>query len=124
MTKRVMVVDDNREFLDLLTLMLQHAGYAVERAEGGLQALELLEAAEELPDAVVLDIMMPVRSGLELLENLRWDARYERLPVVVLTAMTLNQEEREFIDTFSVACLDKTRTPELISHLNRILPAG
>lgn len=124
MAKCVLVIDDNREFLHLLRLMLGKAGYEVRAAESALQAQQWLEQREVEPDAIILDIMMPVRTGIEFLENLRWDARYEHVPVVVLTAMTLSEEEREFVETFSVACLDKTRTPDLIDYLRQIVPDG
>jgi chemosensory pili system protein ChpA (sensor histidine kinase/response regulator) len=118
--KTILVVDDNREFLNLLNLMLTKAGYRVVLAEDGVQALEILEAG--LPDAMILDLMMPVRNGFELLENIRWDPRFGQLPVIVLTAMSLNEEEREFIDEFSVACLDKVHTPDLIENLKKLIP--
>jgi CheY-like chemotaxis protein len=120
LAKTILAIDDNREFLRLLELMLSKAGYTVLQAESALRASELLE--QSLPDAILLDIMMPVRNGLEFLENLRWDPRFEKIPVVVLTAMTLSDEEREFVEAFSAACLDKSRTPELVETLGRLLP--
>ncbi|HEX9842860.1 MAG TPA: DNA-binding response regulator, partial [bacterium] len=61
-------------------------------------------------------------NGLEFLENLRWDPRFEQVPVIVLTAMTLSEEEREFVEAFSVACLDKAKTAEVVTYLQRLLP--
>ncbi len=119
MAKTVLVIDDNADFLRLVELLLQKAGYEVHLAESALKASELLE--QEIPDAILLDIMMPVRNGLELLENLRWNARFDKVPVIVITAMPLTAEEREFIDAFSVACLDKARTVEVVDHLRALL---
>ena len=62
-----------------------------------------------------------MRNGIEFLENLRWDPRFEKVPVVILTAMTLNEEQQEFVDTFATAFLDKGRTPDVIDVLNGIL---
>ena len=120
MSKTILAVDDNRDFLRLIELLLGKAGYNVVLAESALKASEYLE--EHLPDAILLDIMMPVRNGLEFLENLRWDTRFEKVPVIVLTAMTLSDEEREFVEAFSVACLDKAKTAEVVSHLQKLLP--
>ena len=119
MGKTILAVDDNRDFLRLIQLMLSKAGFEVHLAESALKASEFLE--QRLPDAILLDIMMPVRNGLEFLENLRWDPRFEKVPVIVLTAMTLSDEEREFIAEFSNACLDKAKTAQLVEHLNSLL---
>lgn len=119
MDKTILVIDDNREFLNLINLLLSKAGFRVLPAESALKAMELLE--EGLPDAIVLDIMMPVRNGLEFLENLRWDPRFERVPVIVLTAMTLNSEEQEFVDAFAADCMDKARTPQVVDRLREVL---
>lgn len=116
--KTILVVDDNREFLELMEMMLQNAGFRVQLAEDAPKAQEMME--REIPDAVVLDIMMPVRNGIEFLENLRWDPQYERVPVVILTAMTLNDEQMEFVETFATAYLDKGQATEIVDILNRI----
>jgi CheY-like chemotaxis protein len=120
LAKTILAIDDNRDFLKLIELMLSKAGYHVMVAESALRASELLE--EHLPDAILLDIMMPVRNGLEFLENLRWEPRFEKVPVIVLTAMSLTEEEQEFVDTFAVSCLDKAKTPQVVEYLRRILP--
>jgi CheY-like chemotaxis protein len=117
--KTILAIDDNRDFLRLIELMLTKAGYEVLLAESALKASQLLE--ERVPDAILLDIMMPVRNGLEFLENLRWDPRFEQVPVIVLTALTLGTEEREFVDAFAVSCLDKAQTPEIVNRLRDLL---
>lgn len=119
MPKTILVVDDNRDFLHLMELTLRKEGYAVLLAESALKASEVLE--QGLPDAILLDIMMPARNGLEFLEDLRWDARYEKVPVLVVTAMLLSDEEREFVNAFSVLCLDKAKAPQIAAHLRAVL---
>ncbi len=125
MERKVLVVDDDRQVLELLTTLLGRAGYEVRTAAGAVEALELLEA-EDL-GAVVLDIMMPVRSGIEVLEHIRWNPKLSKLPVIVLSAAHLTKEEQEFISEFSVGFVDKTRIMEVLTHLSTIFrtpPAG
>jgi CheY-like chemotaxis protein len=125
MERKVLVVDDDRQVLDLLTTLLSRAGYAVLTAAGAVEALELLEA-EDL-GAVVLDIMMPVRSGIEVLEHIRWNPKLATLPVIILSAAQLTKEEQEFVAEFAVGFVDKTRIMEVLTHLNSIFgtpPAG
>lgn len=113
--KLIMVVDDNPDFLNLMELLLGNAGYRVQPAEGAAEAMALME--NTLPDAILLDIMMPNRNGFEFLENLRWDARFEKIPVIVMTAMTLDREEQEFLEAFGVTSLNKAKAPEVVGHL-------
>ncbi len=120
MTRRILVIDDSPEFLKLMELLLSRAGYTPLLAEGALDAMQLL--AGELPDAILLDIMMPLRNGLELLEDLRWEDRYGNVPVIVVTAMTLSAEEREFVDAFANACVDKARSADIIALLREQVP--
>lgn len=122
MSHTVLVVDDDRQMLDLLQVMLSRAGYAVLLADGAVQALDLLES--EPVGAVVLDIMMPVRSGIEVLEHIRWNPKLAKLPVVVLSAAHLSEEELEFVNEFTVGFVDKSHIGDLLSRLRALFAAA
>ncbi|TMK98980.1 MAG: response regulator transcription factor [Actinobacteria bacterium] len=79
---RLLVVDDDRAVRDALRRALTLAGHEVKCAEGGAEAIELV--AEELPDAVVLDVGMPEIDGLEVCRRLRLLGN--RVPILMLTA--------------------------------------
>jgi two-component system response regulator MprA len=79
---RVLVVDDDRAVRDALRRVLTLAGYEVEMAEGGVEAIESVVRA--VPDAVVLDVGMPDVDGLEVSERLR--RLGNRVPILMLTA--------------------------------------
>ncbi|MFP4058058.1 MAG: two-component system response regulator [Candidatus Brocadiia bacterium] len=81
---RILVVDDEEDTLDLLRALLEDAGYAVETAADGETALE--KTQEQLPDLVVLDIMMPGMDGLEVCDRLRFDEKTRDVPIIFLTA--------------------------------------
>jgi sigma-B regulation protein RsbU (phosphoserine phosphatase) len=81
---RVLIVDDEDDIRTILGVTLRRAGYAVTPAADGAEALASLAA--ELPDLVVLDIMMPVMDGMATLRRIREDARTRELPVILLTA--------------------------------------
>jgi len=121
MAPKVLVVDDDKQVLELLSALLQRAGYEVRTAPGAVEAMEILEA-EDL-GAVVLDIMMPVRSGIEVLEHMRWNPKLAELPVVILSAAQLTKEEQEFVDEFSAGFVDKTHIMDVLTHLQTIFAA-
>jgi len=82
--ERLLIVDDDPDALALIELMLRRRGYEIQTAPGGTEALNIL--AQDLPDLILLDLMMPFMDGYEVLVRLREDPRTASLPVVVLTA--------------------------------------
>lgn len=81
---RVLVVDDEPNIVLSLEFLMQQAGFEVSTAENGEAALQLV--ADVNPDILLLDISLPGMSGFEVLENLRGQAAYKRLPIIMLTA--------------------------------------
>ena len=83
---RILVVDDEPNNRDMLARRLERRGYSVEQAEDGVTALRMIEA--ERFDLVLLDVMMPGMSGLEVLDALRRDRAATELPVILATALS------------------------------------
>lgn len=84
--KAVVLVEDNEDIRDLYCAVLRREGYEVHEAENGEAALQLLQRMHGDPCLVLLDLMMPIMSGPELLEILHESHRLASLPVVVLSA--------------------------------------
>jgi DNA-binding response OmpR family regulator len=82
MNARVLIIDDDRDLAAMLGEFLQREGYAVEAHHGADAGVAALRAAE--PDLLILDVMLPERSGLDVLRELRLAS--SRLPVMMLTA--------------------------------------
>src|SRR5260370_33743592 len=80
----VLVVDDDPDVCDLVTYRLEQSGFDVRRASDGDAALR--EVAKKVPDLVVLEVMLPGVSGLEVLERWRKDEATAAMPVIMLTA--------------------------------------
>jgi DNA-binding response OmpR family regulator len=83
MAKRVLLVDDNPAMVGMLSDALLRAGFRVLAAENGEEGLRLVK--EEQPDLVLLDVMMPVMSGLQVLRAMRRNPETSGLPVIILT---------------------------------------
>ncbi|MFZ0544406.1 MAG: response regulator [Candidatus Promineifilaceae bacterium] len=86
MTHSVLVVDDEPMARTLLRLMLVRAGFEVFEAADGLEALTKVK--EQLPDLMILDIMMPGIDGFAVCETLRQEEETSQLPVIMLSAKT------------------------------------
>ncbi|MEP7338955.1 MAG: response regulator [Acidobacteriota bacterium] len=92
---RVLVVDDERHIARVLEFVLRKAGYEVAVAYDGEQALA--EAQRFKPDAMLLDLVMPKLSGLEVLKYLRADEQYANLIIAILTARSFEDVSEEIV---------------------------
>lgn len=90
MSETVLVVDDNPDSVAIIRSILEAFGFSVQSAESGAEALQMLEG--DLPDAMLLDVMMPEMSGLEVLEQLKKNPRTAKLPVILVTAKTQDED--------------------------------
>ncbi len=84
MPKKILVVDDEEDLLEIVKSHVEEAGYTVFTAMGRKQGLEL--AKREKPHLIILDIAMPDMSGFEMLENIRGIKELWHTPVIMLTA--------------------------------------
>ena len=102
---KVLVVDDDEDARRLFTHYLEELQVQIRMAVHGRDALEKL--AEFTPDLILLDLLMPEMDGFSFLDHLRRDARYQRLPVVVVTAKTLSAQETETLQRRALAVFRK-----------------
>ena|SRR5215469_5146181 len=86
MRKRILVVDDDPELVELVSFNLKHAGYAIGTASNGVEAIK--KARTLVPDLILLDVMMPELDGFAVCEILRRDSATASIPIMMLTAIT------------------------------------
>jgi len=82
----VLVVDDDPDIRETLRFVLEDAGYQVYSAENGQEALEVLATMRPLPGLILLDLMMPIMSGDEMLKALKSVHALAQIPVTIVTA--------------------------------------
>jgi len=82
--KKILIVDDEPDFVDMIQMRLEANGYEVVTAYDGDSGVE--RAREESPNLILLDVMMPGKDGFEVLKELRRTAGIQYIPVVMLTA--------------------------------------
>ena len=86
--KRLAYIEDEAEMIDLVRLILGRRGYTVLGANGGREGLELVR--KELPDLVLLDLMMPDMDGWDVYHQMKSEELTRDIPVIVITAKALN----------------------------------
>jgi two-component system alkaline phosphatase synthesis response regulator PhoP len=82
--KKILVVDDEKHLVRIISFNLKRNGYIVEQAFNGEEALEAL--CHFKPDLIILDVMMPKKTGLEVCEIIKNDPELKIIPVIMLTA--------------------------------------
>ncbi len=108
----LLVVDDNEMNRDMLGRRLQRQGYRVTMAVDGRQALEFIR--EESFDLVLLDIMLPVMNGYEVLEELRADQALSQIPVIITTALDESDGKAKCLELGAEDYLTKPFNPVLL----------
>jgi DNA-binding response OmpR family regulator len=120
---RILIIDDEQDVIDLLTLHLRKAGFALSTATDGVAGLRL--AREESPALIILDLMLPKMPGLEICKVLKSDAATREIPVLMLTAKA---EEIDRIVGLEFGADDYVTKPfsprELVLRVNAILHRG
>ncbi len=117
---RVLVVDDERHIARFLEFVLKKAGYEVCVASDGEEALAQVEQFK--PDAVLLDLVMPKLSGLDVLQYLRAQTRYEHLFIAVLSARSFEERAGEMLQAGANLHCEKPVAPS--SLLNQLAAGG
>jgi CheY-like chemotaxis protein len=119
---KILIVDDTADARDILARLLRRHGISALTAANGLTALSVI--AEQRPDLVILDLMMPEMDGIEVLQKLRADPRFKALPVIMFTAVS---DEEWFSQWASLGLSDvlikgAIHGDELIQRIVRLLP--
>lgn len=89
--KRIMIVDDEKDLVETLTFRLEAAGYEVLAAFDGQEGLE--KVRREKPDLILLDVMMPKLDGYQVCRMLKFDEKFKKTPVIMLTARGQEQDK-------------------------------
>src|SRR5262249_42499102 len=118
--KQILVVDDERDILDLVKYNFEREGWVVHCVTDGEQALRAVRKGT--PDLVVLDVMLPGVDGIEVCRALRTDDRTRTLPIVMLTAKS---EEADAVLGLGVGADDYVKKPfgvkELVARVKALL---
>ena len=117
----ILLVDDDPKTLELLEETLRSAGYETQSVQSGARALEVLSS--KLVSAVVLDLLMPGMDGFEVIRHVREQATLKELPILVMTAKTLAQEEIALLSRETQALFQKNGSwrQQLLVEVGRVV---
>jgi DNA-binding response OmpR family regulator len=122
---KILVVDDDPDLVESVTMILESKNHEVVQAYGGIEGLE--KAKAEKPDAIVLDVMMPDKDGYEVCKELKGDPEYSDIPILLLTAVVSqipnsSYTSRMGMETEADDYVDKPVEPgELVKLVERLL---
>ena len=115
MSYKILVVDDEPPIVRLMEFILARHGHQMLTAVNGEQALEMVRAHD--PDIILLDIMMPRIDGYEVARTLRADAKYARLPIIMLSAKAQDEDIQRGIEVGVDEYITKPFNPEHLVHV-------
>ena len=120
---KVLIVDDDPKAVEVVAARIEAMGNTVLRAYGGREAIEI--ACRELPDAIVLDLMMPVVSGFDVVAKLSQMPETAGIPILVVTAYEIATADRARLNGYVTAIMEKSSfTPEDLTAEVRRAMAG
>ncbi|MEA3351512.1 MAG: response regulator [Chloroflexota bacterium] len=120
MAEKILIVDDDVETLRLVGIMLERQGYEISAAHNGERAIQ--KALDELPDLILLDVMMPKMSGYEVARELRSNESTKLIPIIMFTAKSQVDDKVEGLEAGADAYLTKPTQPrELLAQVKALL---
>jgi DNA-binding response OmpR family regulator len=123
MGKRILIADDEPNIVAALEYLLQQGGYEVLIARNGDEALELIE--QRIPDLVLLDVMMPRKSGYEICSRIRHQAEWRHIKVIMLSAKGRDAEVNKGLAIGADLYVTKPfSTRELMAKIDGLLGQG
>ena len=123
MRKKILVVEDSAELLELLRLNFEAAGFAISTATNGVEALE--KARSFSPDLVLLDLLLPELDGFAVCEILRHDPATASVPVIMLTGVSGQLARYAGLESGASEYVSKPASPkELVSRIRTLLQSS
>ena len=122
MNKKVLIVEDDRFIAGIYSKCLSRAGYTVEVADCGQKALDRLPVFR--PDALLLDLMLPLINGIAIIKRLRASQEFKALPIIVSTNAFVGEMIRDSIQAGATKVFNKSTftPPLLLDVLREIFP--
>ena len=110
MAAKILLVDDEKEFVDMIKMRLEAKNYAVITAYDGIEALN--KTRELRPDLIILDIMLPNLDGYQICRMIKFDKTFGKIPIILLTALDQEKDRKLGEQVRADAYITKPFEPE------------
>jgi DNA-binding response OmpR family regulator len=110
MAAKILLVDDEKEFVDMIKMRLEAKNYAVITAYDGIEALN--KTRELRPDLIILDIMLPNLDGYQVCRMIKFDKTFGEIPIILLTALDQQKDRKLGEQVRADAYITKPFEPE------------
>ena len=119
--RKVMIVDDNKDFLDQLEELLKASGYKMVAVNDAVAAIDV--AVKTQPDIIILDVKMPGKTGFQVAEELRRTSGLEDVPIMAMTGFYTREDCNQLIGEYGInKCLIKPFRPlDVIAKIEELL---
>lgn len=120
MKKKILIVDDNPDLISILQVQLENKGYDTVQAANGRQAVDI--ATAQLPDLIVMDIMMPQMNGLQAARLIRENPKTRSIPMLASTAKVSYADTQECLESgFNDHIAKPFTATQLASHIEKLI---
>lgn len=117
--KKILIIEDEKDFISAIAALLEAEGYEISLANDGMEGLQKAKAAQY--DLIIMDVMMPKMDGYKLCRMLKFDTKYKKTPVIMLTAKSQDQDRLTAEQCGSDAYILKSQNPDiLISKIKQL----
>jgi len=119
--KKILIVEDDQFLMDIYATKLREEGFAVEEATNGEMAFEKLR--ESQPDLILLDIILPMQEGFEILKEIKSDEKFKNLPIITISNLGQREDIKKGLSLGAVKYLVKADyTPsQIVKEIKKIL---
>ena len=112
MAKKILVIDDEQDLVELIKMRLETSGFEVVVAYDGQEGLT--KAKKESPDLIILDLMMPKIDGYKVCRMLKFDEKYKKIPIILFTARAQESDKKTGQEVGADAYITKPFEPQVL----------
>ena len=120
----VFIIEDNKELIRMYERAFRLGGYGVDSVFDGAEGFSRLEKMQEKPDAIILDVMIPTMSGLDVLRHIKQDKNLKNIPVIILTNSFNGENADLFLSLGASQYIIKLETDakEVVNKVTQVIP--
>jgi two-component system cell cycle response regulator DivK len=119
---KILIIEDNKQNMYLMTYLLKSYGYEVIQADNGVDGIR--QAKEVQPQAILLDIQLPQLNGYQVAEELRKDSSLNKIPIIAVTSYAMPGDKERALAAGATGYIEKPINPNtFISQLREYLPS-